>query len=179
MFSFFRKKPAETMPIVEKMQVVQPDTTGYFDISDDIKGLVSSKNYDKYDKPDIFKNILNSIDTFIIKEKSSEIIPIGKFKQFKPEERKTATSEGTFTDYSYHAIFEHGKVQIDDSYSNVVLPKFYISNNDVEKYNQLKSKLDNGNPSGGKSKTRRNIIKRQKKYSRKNRRKSRRNRLMK
>lgn len=87
---------------VEENQVVEPDTTGYFDISDDIKGLVSSKNYNQYGKRDIFKNILNSIDTFIIKENSSEIIPIGKFKEFT---EKSGTQfygvEGTvpYTDY--------------------------------------------------------------------------------
>ena len=132
---FGKKQEVEENKVVETMPVVEPDTTGYFDISDDIKGLVSSKNYDKYD---IFENILNSIDTFIIKEKSSEIIPIGKFKQFKSEERKAATSDGTFTDYSYHAIFNgdtETKIQIEDTYSKVVLPKFYISTNDVKKYN--------------------------------------------
>ena len=44
---------------------------------------------------------------------------------------------------------------------------------------ELKSVLATENHSGGKPKTRRNIRKRQKKYSRKNRIKSRRNRLMK
>lgn len=92
------------------------------------------------------------------------------------------TSDGTFIDYSYHAIFNgdtETKIQIEDTYSKVVLPKFYISTNDVKKYNELKSVLATENPSGGKPKTRRNIRKRQKKYSRKNRIKSRRNRLMK
>jgi len=111
-----------------------------------------------------------------------EIKPIGKFKEFKTEERTTISSgEGMVTDHKYIAIFEKGQVLIAHSYSDIVLPKFYISNDDddIEKYNELKSGLNIKNPSGGKPKTRRNIRKRQKKYSRKNRIKSRRNRLMK
>jgi hypothetical protein len=192
---FFGQKPqVVATPVVEENPVYQatvdePNTTMYSDISKDITELVNSKSFKSnighvenpvFNTPNIFENILDNINTFIIEENLPEIKPIGKFKEFKTEERTTISSgEGMVTDHKYIAIFEKGQVLIAHSYSDIVLPKFYISKDDIEKYNELKSGLNIKNPSGGKPKTRRNIRKRQKKYSRKNRIKSRRNRLMK
>jgi len=193
-----------------------PDTSEYFDISEDIKNLVNSKKYNQYDKPDIFKDILKDIDTFIIEK--GPIKPIGKFKKFEKEEgEEFYGNEGKVTYTDYYVIFSRNEETDDDKktdgnketdsdkktdgneetkgnektdgdkkteitiytthpFDKAVLPKFYISNKDIDEYNKLKK---SNNITGGKPKTRRNIRKRQKKYSRKNRIKSRRNRLMK
>jgi len=188
----FGQKPqvdeGNKVPVVEENK--KPDTIVYFDISQDITNLVISQTYDKVDKSNIFKDILKYIDTFIIDEEGS-IKPIGKFTKFYEEEKKYFNGdEGDeyYVKYTeYYVIFSYNtktdgyketKITIGNSiqFNNVVLPKFYISDEDKKKYNNLKRFYE---ITGGKPKTRRNIRKRQKKYSRKNRIKSRRNRLMK